>query len=248
MANRLFDAPDLISVIPGDGMWSAQPVDLTASRAATTMLVQDPCSETGQFVAGSASGTGPNVYNIQAFSTTVSARRNVRCDEGFGLTLVLDLLENGGTTSAAEYVLWNGISAWNTALNPSLQNTDVTVVSKGATVADSIAAVIDEYSALTVYSEYVIHLGVQSALDLSAQGYTETIDQQGQLRVKATGAPIVTSPYYPATGVGLTGPIEVRVGDPTAYQAWDYKLNRTNIVGYQLISLFFDPSTSVRAQ
>lgn len=246
MANRLFDTPDLVDVEYGDGMWTIG-FDLQAARGAATLLVQDPCAETGTYVAGAADASLPKVYTIKAFSATVSARRNNRCALGFELDLVTELLQDGGTQQATEFVLWNGVSAWNPNIQPSLQNNDVTTVSKGSTIADTVALIIDQYSTLTVLKDYVVHLGVQAALDLSAQGYTETIDQAGQLRVKATGAPIVVSPSYPLLGAAVTGPILVQIGDPTAYQAFDYNLNRTNILGYQIIAISFDPSTSVRA-
>lgn len=246
MANRLFDTPDLVDVEYGDGMWTIG-YDLQAARGAITLLVQDPCAETGTYVAGAPNASSPNVYTIQAFSATVSARRNNRCALGFELELATELLQDGGATQAAEYVLWNGLSAWSTAAQPSLQNTDVIPVAAGSAIQDTIAKCIDQYSTLTVLKDYVVHLGIQAALDLSAQGYTETIDQSGQLRVKATGAPIVVSPSYPLSGVAVTGPILIQLNEIAAYQAFDYNLNRTNIVGYQLIAIAFDPSTSVRA-
>lgn len=247
MANRLFDAPDLVEVEYGDGPWSALGFDLQATRAAMNLQVQDPCTEVGQYVAGAADASSPKVYTITAFSATMSARRNLRCALGDELTIVSDLLEQGGTVSAAEYALWSGVPNWDPNVQPSLQNNDVNSVSSGATIADTIGIAVAAYSTLTVFPLYVVHLGVDAAIDLSALGYTETIDQSGQLRLRATGAPIVVSPYYPASGVAVTGPIFVHVGDPTAYQAFDEKTNRTNILGYQLIAIAFDPSTAVIA-
>lgn len=246
MANRLFDAPDFVEVVPGDGMWSIG-FDLQASTAATTLLVQDPCSETGTFVAGAADASSPKVYTITAFSATVSARRNIRCSLDTDLEMVSKLLQAGGAVSAAEYVLWNGMSAWDPNAQPSLHNNDVQTSTTAASIADTISNAIVKYSQLTVLPDYIVHLGVDAAIDLSALGYTETIDASGQLRLRATGAPIVVSPNYPASGVAVTGPIVVNIGEIAAYQAFDFHTNRTNILAYQLIALAFDPSTSIRA-
>lgn len=246
MANRLFDAPDFVEVDgPEDGMWSVG-FDLQAATAATTLLVQDPCTETGTFVAGAADASSPKVYTITAFAATVSARRNIRCSLDTDLAMVSGLLASSGTVSSAEYVLWNGMSAWDPNVQPSLHNNDVSVISPSASIADTISAAIVKYSTITVLKDYVVHLGVDAAIDLSALGYTETIDQSGQLRLRATGAPIVVSPNYPASGVAVTGPIDIKLGEIAAYQAFDFHTNRTNVVAYQLIAIAFDPSTSIR--
>lgn len=246
MANRLFDAPDLVEVVYGDGPWSIG-FELQASTAAMELMVQDPCTEAATYVAGAQDPSSPGVYTISAFSATVSARRNIRCALGEELEMVSAMMQDGGTVGAAEYALWNGLPSWDPTINPSLEANDVKKVSSGTTVADTIGLLIARYSALTVLPEYIVHLGVDAAVDLSALGYTETIDAAGQLRLRATGAPIVVSPYYPASGVALTGPIIVYVGDPAAFQVYDIYKNRTNIVGYTLIANAFDPSTSVRA-
>lgn len=248
MANRLFDAPDLVTVEFGDGPWSALGYDLQATRAAMELMVQDPCSEAAQYVAGSRNPSEPNVYHINAFSATVSARRNNRCALGIELEIIADLFagDSGATLSAAEFTLWNGIASWNPNLQPSLAFcNDVFQQAPGTSVADSIGLAIASYSQLTVVPEYIVHLGVDSAVDLSALGYTETIDASGQLRLRATGAPIVVSPYYPSGGIGITGPVLVNVGEVAAYQAYSAYNNRTNIVGYQILAVGFDPSTSV---
>lgn len=245
MANRLFDTPDLVEVEYGDGMWTIG-FDLQATRGAVTLQIQDPCTSVGAYIAGARDASSPNVYTITAFAATMSARRNLRCASGEELSIISQLLADGGAVGAAEYGLWHGAPGWDPNVAPSLMNNDVHTVSAGATVADSIGVAITAYSTLTAYPYYVVHLGVDAAIDLSALGYTETIDQAGQLRLRATGAPIVVSPYYPPSGIALTGPLFIHVGEPSAYQAFDYQTNRTNIVGYQLIAEAFDPSTSVR--
>lgn len=250
MANRLFDTPELVDVerdAPGEtGMWTIG-FDLQAASSAVTLYVQDPCSETGTFVAGATDASNPKVYIITAFSATVSARRNNRCALGIELELVSELLAEGGTEGAAEYVLWNGISTWDPNAQPSLQNNDVATVAVQAAIQDTVALAIVKYATITVVDDYVLHLGVQAALDLSAQGYTETIDQFGQLRLKATGAPIVVSPYYPKLGVAVTGPLKVLITNPAAYQSYSAYNNRTNIWGDQIIAIAFDPSSAVKA-
>lgn len=245
MANRLFDAPDLVEVQYGDGPWTIG-FQLQATRAAMELMVQDPCTEVATYVSGSKNPSAPLVYNIQTFSAVVSARRNLRCANGEELEIVTELLQEGGLISAAEYGLWNGLSSWDPNLNPSIHANDVITVSAGSSVADSISNAIVAYSTATVFPDYIVHLGVDAAIDLSALGYTETVDQSGQLRLRATGAPIVVSPNYPASGIAVTPPLLINIGDPTAYQVYDYKLNRTNIVGYQLIAIAFDPSTTIR--
>lgn len=250
MANRLFDTPELVDVerdLPGEtGMWTIG-FDLQAASSAVTLYVQDPCSETPTYVAGATDASSPKVYIITSFSATVSARRNNRCALGIELELVSELLAEGGTEGAAEYVLWNGISTWDPNAQPSLQNNDVITVARQALIQDTVSFAVSKYATLTVVDDYVVHLGVQAAMDLSAQGYTETIDQFGQLRIKATGAPIVVSPYYPTLGVAVTGPLKVLIANPSAYQTYSAYNNRTNIVGYQPLAIAFDPSSSVRA-
>lgn len=247
MTNRLFDGGDLVEVAYGDGGWT-RGFDLQAATAATVMTIIDPCSEAPQYVAGTPNAS-PNVYHVTAFSAEVSARRNVRCAIGEELDIVQGLLTAGGSVGAAEYALWNGSPGWDPNVAPSLQNADIkTVSATSGNVAETLASVIVAYSDLTVLNGYVLHLGIKAALDLSAQGYTYSIDVMGNLRLRATDAPIVVSPYYPAAGVAITGPIEINVGDVQAFQTYDAgRQNRTNITGFQLMTVAFDPSTSVRA-
>lgn len=249
MVNRLTEIDELVDVSVSDGHWSIG-FDLQASTADSMLGVADPCSETSTLVAGQggAQNGRTRVYFIQAFSAVVSARRNVRCANGEELEMVQLLLANGGTTGALEYALWNGVNTWDPNLQPSLQNNDVQTVAKGSSVADSVAAVINKYSTLTVLDQYIVHLGIQAALELSAAGYAYNVDTAGNLRVRATMAPIVVSPYYPSSGVAVTGPIAVNISETiNAFQNYDYNLNRTNIQGNQTCALAFDPGTSVRA-
>lgn len=242
MANRLFDLVPPV-VVPDE----PRKRDLQAATAASMLAVVDPCEVTSQLVAGIPNAS-PKVYTISAFAAEVSARRNVRCSNGEELQMVEELLAGGGSVSAAEYTLWNGISEWDPNVAPSLQNVDVATAATGTTVAGTLANVINAYSALTVLQSYIIHLGIGAALELSALGYAYAVDQDGQLVIRATGAPVVVSPYYPSDGVALTGSrIDIEVGPPQAFQTYDSLLNRTNITGLQLLSISFDPSTSVRA-
>lgn len=251
MANRLFDldgTTELVDVEYDDdpsAKWTIG-FDLQAAAAATVLTVADPCTVQSALIAG-APNASPKVYTVRATAAAVSARRNVRCAMGIELEIVQGLLANGGSTSAAEWTLWNGDTAWDPNIVPSLQNTDVHTASAGSSVSDTLANVINAYSGITVLQDYVVHLGIKAALELSAQGFAYNTDMNGQLRIRATNAPIVVSPYYPAAGVALTGPLRVYIGPPDAYQVYDSLLNRTNINGNQLIAIAFDPSTAVRA-
>lgn len=250
MTNRLFDSDDYVDVEyqPENGTWT-HGFDLQAATAASVLAVAaDPCSSyLSEQVAGTPNAS-PKVYTVHAFAANVSARRNLRCANGEEYEMVLALLANGGAVSAAEYALWNGIGGWDANVQPSLHNNDVQTASVGANVAETLANVVTAYSALTALQFYVIHLGVKSALDLSALGYAYTTDPaSGTLRLRAVDMPIVVSPYYPPAGVALTGPIKINVGPADAFQVYDVDLNRTNISGFQMLSLAFDPSTAVRA-
>lgn len=252
MVNRLIDLQGngLVDVVDDPDPLAKWTIgyDLQAATAAATLATLDPCSEQSQVIAGPTDpSTSPKVYQITSFAAEVSARRNVRCAIGEELILVTALLAAGGTTSACEYVLWHGQPGWDNNLAPSLQNVDVQTVSASASVQDTLASVLNAYSALTALQGHVIHLGLKSALDLSATGYAYGTDVSGELRLRATGAPIVVSPYYPPTGIALTGPIKVVYGPIQAFQTYDVNINRTNIAGNRLAVIEFDPSTSVRA-
>lgn len=252
MPNRLLDLDgetDLVDVTYDDdpaAKWTIG-FELQNSASASTLTTQDPCSKQSSLLAG-AINASPKVYIVSAFAAAVSARRNVRCAIGEELEIVQSLLVNGGVTSAVESALWFGVSGWDPNLQPSLANSDVaTATNVPTSIPDTLANVVNRYSALTAIQDYVIHLGVKAALELSALGYAYSMGASGQLFLRATGAPIVVSPYYPSAGVALTGPLEIFVGVPDAWQVYDSLLNRTNINGNQLIALAFDPSTAVLA-
>lgn len=251
MPNRLLDldgTTDLVDVTFDDdpaAKWTIG-FQLQAAASASTMTTQDPCSQQSTLLAG-AINASPKVYTVTAFAAAVSARRNVRCAIGEEMEIVQSLLLNGGVTSAAESALWFGVKGWDPSVAPSLASTDTQTAAIAPSIADTLANVISKYSALTAIQDYVLHLGIKSALDLSALGYAYNTDAEGQLRLRATNAPIVVSPYYPTSGVALTGPLQVFVGVPDAWQVYSTLDNRTNINGNQLIALAFDPSTSVLA-
>lgn len=229
--------------------WSAVPRDYADPTDAMMLAVSDVCSPgaNAAYVAGSNPADNPKVYKISAFAAEVSARRHVRCASGEEVLIVAALLAGGGTTSAAEHALWYGVPGWDNNLAPSLQNTDVATVAAGSTPAATLANVINKYSQLTAAQGYIVHLGVGIALDLAAQGYMYNVDQEGQLVIRATGAPVVVSPYYPTAGAALTGGLTLHASGIEALQGYDSLSNRVNIVGDQILALDFDPSTSVRA-
>lgn len=258
MSNRIVDlaqdpATNLIEIndsADGNTRWSIG-FDLQASSADAMLGVADPCSEYSTLVAGKQGqqNGSTRVYHIKAFSAVVSARRNNMCANGEELTMVQELLANGGLTSALEYALWNGINVWDPAIQPSLQNNDVLTVSAVANnPAETLAAALIKYAQTTPLQGNVVHLGLKAAFDLTAAGYAYNLTPGGILRIRATDSPVVVSPYYPTAGIAVTGPIEINTGAGiNAWQTYSAYDNRTNISGDTLATIAFDPGTSVRA-
>lgn len=263
MSNRLLDPNEMVTVVTtstDDRIGNSEPVvdpnqrwtighDLPDASGAYSLAVSDTCDPTNAHLVAGTADINPLVYTVKSFGALVQAKRNIRCANGEEQEIVRRLLDDGGVESAAEYALWNGIPGWDNAVQPSLSNIDVATVGASAQAPDSLASAIIRRHQLTVAKRYLIHLGVKTALDLSAVGqiYLDGPDPiKNQLRIRAVDAPIVVSPYYPANGIAITGPVVVRVSSPNAWQTWDYTHNKTLIDGFRLIEIDFDPSTSVR--
>lgn len=265
MSNRITDPNDLIQIVTSDAnaqLGNAEALvvpderwtighDLPDASGAFSLEVSDTCdpADDSQLVAGTV-GASPLMYTVKSFGAVVGADRPIRCANGEEEQIVRALLDDGGIDAAAEYALWNGIPGWDPNTQPYLNNVDVQTVGVSATPADTLAAAIQKRSQLTVSKRYIVHIGIKTALDLSSTGqvYLDGPDPiKNSLRIRAVDAPVVVSPYYPVSGIAITGPVIVRVTGPTSYQQWDYSLNKTAIRGFRLLEIDFDPSTAVRA-
>ena len=263
MSNRLLDPNELVTVVTAsadDRIGNADPIvdpsqrwtighDLPDASGAFSLSVEDNCDPTQATLIAGQQDTNPLVYHVKSFGAMVGAKRNIRCANGEEDEIVRRLLDDGGVDAAAEYALWNGIPGWDNSVQPFLTNVDVATVGASATPADSLAGAIIRRHQLTVAKRYVVHLGIKAAMDLSATGnvYLDGTDPvKNSLRIRAVDAPLVVSPYYPASAIAVTGPIVVRVGTPVGFEQWDYTTNKQLIRGFRILEIDFDPSTAVR--
>lgn len=265
MSNRITDANELIAVLvdnPGDAQdvtggaivdpelkWGLGH-DLSDASGSYALIVRDDCDTSQNHTLAGTVDLAPKVYTVKPFAAEVQAKRNIYCANGEEYETVGKLLGEGGIDAATEYALWFGAPGWDTSIRPFLLNTDVPTVATAAAPADTLAAAIIKRAQLTIAKDYIVHLGIKSALDLSATGYAYADGPdpvKNTLRIRAVDAPIVVSPYYPDTAIAVTGPLVVRVAHVSAWQQYDYTLNKTAIQGYRLIEIDFNPSTAVRA-
>jgi hypothetical protein len=241
---------DVATVIQGDGSWSAVPYDRGYQHSAEQLVVQDLCTRANVTKVAGGSFNAPSVlYTIRPFGAMVSAMRPNRC-------LAVDFPEfmdgihadlRSEQQRAAAYVLWNGIPGWdNTA--PFMVSSDVETVASAATVQQTVAAVLDKYYSGEVGEAPVLHLGLTSAIQLSAGNAMSPTPESGEFYLTMDGTPIVASPAYPTSGVAATGPVVVHAGAVTDLtEAYDYATNRTYFTTLAALSVEFDASTAVRA-
>lgn len=257
MSNRLFQS-DGVRVIPStdsDPRYRFIDRDIQ-SRSAVGLDVTDYCVSTNtSHVAGPSTEVNNGVYSVIPFGAVASEYRNIRCTQGEELQYAAELMTQGGSVSAAEFALWNAIPAWDNTIRPSLQNTDVSTISvaslpaSAAAPSDILASLMIRRASLTPLDDGIVHLGIGAAMALAGTGqiYADGGDVDAQVRIRATDNPVVISPYYPIRGYAMTGPIVVVLDEVSGYQTYDISQNRTRIRANQLITIVFDPSTSVRA-
>jgi hypothetical protein len=245
---------DLADVVRGDGPWSAVAYDVEYDDQ-RPLIGTDVCTRNNTALIDGVISSGAVVYTIHPFGATVSAVRPHRCVPGDGdfeeyeRDIIATLDEEAEHT--ATYVLYNGIPGWGSA-QPYFLNSDVHTLSAGTTVQDTVPAVLDAFYGFSTGVEPILHLGLTSAVKLSAGNAVSPTPESARFYLAMDGTPIVVSHEYPTTFVGVTGPIKIKLGragmaEPQYYYDSQVNQNRTIFVAEQLLAIEFDATIAVRA-
>ena len=255
--SRLFDVAD---VIRGD-TWTddlgnprnfAGPYDVLYDDQAP-LIATDICTRTNtSLIAGVITST-PVVYTIRPFGVMVSASRPARCVLGefpdFEKALI-DKLDRESERAAAA-VLYAGITGWDSTC-PFLLNTDVATLSSGATVQDTVPAVMDKFYAAETGHTPILHLGETAGVKISAGNALSPTPASSEFFLAMDGTPIDISPAFPTNTVAATGPITVHLGSvgmPEPQWYYDSRTNNNRFIftAERVLSVEFNATIAVRA-
>lgn len=255
--SRLFD---VANVIRGDtwtdalgnprnfaGPYDVQYVDQVP------LIATDICSRTNTTLISGVVGSQAVVYTVRPFGIMVSATRPHRCVLGEFPEWEKELIAKLDRESerAASAVLYNGITGWDSTC-PFLLNTDVTTVSSGSTVQDTVPAVMDKFYANETGQKLILHLGDTTGVKISAGNALSPSPASSEFFLAMDGTPIDVSPAFPTSTVAATGEIDIHLGtagmpDPQYYYDSRVNQNRTIFTAERVLSVEFNATIAVRA-
>ena len=217
------------------------------------LIATDICTRTNtSLVAGVISST-PVVYTVRPFGVAVSASRPYRCVIGQFPEWEKQLIDKLDRESerAAAYVLYAGITGWDSTC-PFLLNSDVVTVSSGTTVQDTVPAVMDKFYAAETGQVPILHLGETAGVKISAGNALSPTPASREFFLAMDGTPIDVSPAFPTNTVAATGPITVHLGtagmqDPQWYYDSRTNNNRSIFTAMRVMSVEFNATIAVRA-
>jgi hypothetical protein len=247
--SRLFDVAD---VEEGDGNWSAMTYDVEYDDQ-QPLIVTDVCTRTNTALVSGLISSGALVYKIKPFGVTVTASRPNRCVMGEFPDYEADLIAklDREVERAASSVLYSGIPGWDNT-QPYLTSSDVTAVSAGTTVQDTVPSVLDMFYQGETGLRPILHLGETAGVKISAGNALSPAPSSHEFFLAMDGTPICISPEYPTNLVAATGPIKIKRGsvgmaDPQWYYDSITNNNRTIFTAMTVVAVEFNATIAVRS-
>lgn len=223
----------------GDGHWTSS-YQYDTPGCALSSSRTDICTPVRQALTGDSAGSA-NASDGFIFAVVTSMKGRARCSLGSEGEWVKDALDME-TEKAAGTTLWDGIGG---AADAYLMAPEVSTVASGATVIDTVAALLEKFWQVATgvrEEDTVLHVGIKHLMVLANQGI---LDADSTL--KGTKVKVASSPGYALTAAAVTGPVRIRLSTDQVVQVPDISVNDLINEATRLVAIEFDPCTAVRA-
>lgn len=222
---------DAANVQRGDGRWTAglevENLQCALSSALSALCLPGPADNIGGGGTGSPSGQG-----ITVFGVITRLRQPNMCRTADPEAVVRDAVD-AEIEKALGRAIWFG---GNNEAEVWFGATGATALTSGTpTVADALRT----WYGKTVGIEPIIHLGIKAAESVATQ-----LADNGRFKAWPD-VPVVVNPSYPASGIAVSGPIDVWVTPTETIQSHSFSVNREQTEASALVGVVFDPCAVV---
>ena len=221
---------DVAQVERGNGRWTAG-LEVEYLQCALTSGLAALCLPGPANHLSGEGGTGPSGDEVNIFGVVTRLRQPNACRTADPEAAVRDAVDTE-IEKALGFAIWYGgtseASVW-------FGNSSVTLI----TGATSVGAMLRRWYSKTVGIEPIIHLGLEAAEDLAT-----SFSESGRL-LAFPDVPVVINPSYPAAGVAITGPIDVRISGVETIQTHSLVDNREQTEANVIVGVSFDPCAVV---